>query len=152
MIPSCDHTGTPLHFHSSTTSGSASLTRARSRPSVVPRQSPSSLILASIRREGDWLFRFMLRSFTSSLWKFNRISQARVHVLVAEGFGQGKKAWLTSAMTGRYCFHAPFIAQCLGNAPDFRFLCENEVKAAKNAVHAIFNRARGGENFFDAGM
>src|SRR5205807_2125346 len=25
MIPACDHTGTPLHFHSSTTSGSACL-------------------------------------------------------------------------------------------------------------------------------
>src|SRR5262245_23591786 len=46
--PSCDHTGTPLHFHSSTTSGSASLTKARSLLSILPRQSPSSLILASI--------------------------------------------------------------------------------------------------------
>src|SRR3954447_10911909 len=56
MIPSCDHTGTPLHFHSSTTSGSASLIKARSRPSSSPRQSPSSLILASISRDGDSLF------------------------------------------------------------------------------------------------
>ena len=47
MIPSRDHTGT-LHFHSSTTSGSASRIRARRRPSIVPRQSPSSLILSSI--------------------------------------------------------------------------------------------------------
>src|SRR5215510_834026 len=54
--PSCDHTGTPLHFHSSTTSGSASLTKVRSRLSILPRQSPSSLILASISREGDLLF------------------------------------------------------------------------------------------------
>src|SRR5262244_4530574 len=54
--PSCDHTGTPLHFHSSTTSGSACLIRVRSRESVLPRQSPSSLILASIRSEGDWPF------------------------------------------------------------------------------------------------
>src|SRR6266699_5375920 len=46
--PSCDHTGTPLHFHSSTTSGSASFTKVRSRLSILPRQSPSSLILASI--------------------------------------------------------------------------------------------------------
>src|SRR5688572_33135914 len=51
--PSCDHTGTPLHFHSSTTSGSACLVRARSRDSVLPRQSSSSLILASISFEGD---------------------------------------------------------------------------------------------------
>src|SRR5207247_7400976 len=27
IIPACDHTGTPLHFHSSTTAGSASLIR-----------------------------------------------------------------------------------------------------------------------------
>src|SRR6266513_1292645 len=53
MIPSCDHTGTPLHFHSSTTSGSACLMRARTRESVLPLQSSSSLILASISREGD---------------------------------------------------------------------------------------------------
>src|SRR3979411_1182766 len=53
MIPACDHTGTPLHFHSSTTSGSACLMRARTRESVLPLQSPSSLILASISREGD---------------------------------------------------------------------------------------------------
>ena len=29
MIPACDHTGTPLHFHSSTTSGSACWMRIR---------------------------------------------------------------------------------------------------------------------------
>ena len=40
--------GTPLHFHSSTTAGSACLMRIRTRASVSPRQSFSSLILASI--------------------------------------------------------------------------------------------------------
>src|SRR5205807_6683404 len=44
IIPACDHTGTPLHFHSSSASGSACLIRARSRASVSPRQSLSSLI------------------------------------------------------------------------------------------------------------
>src|SRR5207248_7975118 len=60
MIPACDHTGTPaiefdgfLHFNSSTTSGSACLMSIRIRASVSPRQSLSSLILASIRREGE---------------------------------------------------------------------------------------------------
>src|SRR5260370_2410491 len=48
IIPACDHTGTPLHFHSSTTSGSACLMRIRTRASVSPRQSLSALILASI--------------------------------------------------------------------------------------------------------
>src|SRR5438552_1243967 len=53
IIPACDHTGTPLHFHSSTTSGSACLMSIRTRASVSPRQSLSSLILASISREGE---------------------------------------------------------------------------------------------------
>src|SRR5207244_7634408 len=39
--------------NSTTTSGSASLMRIRIRASVSPRQSLSSLILASIRREGE---------------------------------------------------------------------------------------------------
>src|SRR5215467_3011670 len=58
MIPACDHTGTPLHFHSSTTLGSACLMRVRRRASVSPRQSFSPLILASISREGG-LFSFV---------------------------------------------------------------------------------------------
>src|SRR6202142_2022521 len=53
MIPACDHTGTPLHFHSSTTSGSACLMRARARASVSPRQSSSSAIVPSISSEGE---------------------------------------------------------------------------------------------------
>src|SRR5690348_12800342 len=53
MMPACDHTGTPRHFHSSTTSGSASLMRLRTRASVSPRQSVSSFSLASISREGE---------------------------------------------------------------------------------------------------
>src|SRR5690242_7601561 len=56
--PWCDHTGTPglvafFHFHSSTTSGSACLIRPRNLARVSPRQSPSSLILASINCDGD---------------------------------------------------------------------------------------------------
>src|SRR5687768_6064091 len=54
MIPAWDQTGTPLHFHSSTTSGSACLTRSRTRASVSPRQSPSSLIRASISSAGEF--------------------------------------------------------------------------------------------------
>src|SRR5438552_4800311 len=52
MIPACDQTGT-LHFHSSITSGSACLMRIRTRASVWPRQSVSSLILASISAEAE---------------------------------------------------------------------------------------------------
>jgi len=64
IIPSCDHTGTPLHFHSSTTWGSACLIKTRSRLSIVPRQSPSSLIRSSISCEGD--LRFCIRLFFMS--------------------------------------------------------------------------------------
>ena len=61
-IPSCDHTGTPRHFHSSTTSGSACLTKARSRLSVSPLQSPSSSILASMSSRGGLVLRRRHRS------------------------------------------------------------------------------------------
>src|SRR5215471_14834277 len=51
MRPPWDQTGVPIHFHSSTTSGSASFTSRRTLRSVSPRQSPSSLILSSILAE-----------------------------------------------------------------------------------------------------
>jgi hypothetical protein len=53
MMPSCSHTGTPRHFHASTTSGQACLTSFRTRASVSPRQSPSSSMRASISWEGE---------------------------------------------------------------------------------------------------
>src|SRR3954471_13969616 len=58
MPPACDQTGVPglvafAHFHSSTTSGSASLMIPRTLPSVSPRQSASSAILASIDLEAS---------------------------------------------------------------------------------------------------
>src|SRR5688572_4402331 len=56
ISPLCDQTGVPLHFHSSATSGSASLIRARSRESISPLQSSSSSILASISSDGDSAF------------------------------------------------------------------------------------------------
>src|SRR3954453_16716198 len=55
MIPSWYQVGTPLHFHSSTTSGSACLTSSRTRASVSPPPSPSSSILSSISSEGDFV-------------------------------------------------------------------------------------------------
>src|SRR6059058_5054554 len=53
-IPSCDQIGVPFHFHSSTTSGSASLMSLRILLNVSPRQSPSSAIRWSINSDGDW--------------------------------------------------------------------------------------------------
>src|SRR5919197_2405487 len=59
MPPSWDQTGVPglvlfAHFHSSTTSRSASLMSLRILLKVSPRQSPSSAILLSISSDGDW--------------------------------------------------------------------------------------------------
>src|SRR5438045_7634405 len=52
-MPPWDQTGVPIHFHSSTISGSASCTISRTFASVLPRQSPSSLIFSSINAEAD---------------------------------------------------------------------------------------------------
>ncbi len=54
MMPSCDQIGVPIHFHSSTTSGSASLMSLRILLRVFPRQSPSSAILFEMSSEADW--------------------------------------------------------------------------------------------------
>ncbi len=57
-MPPWDQTGVPgdvalAHFHSSTISGSALWMISRTFASVFPRQSPSSLIFASINAEAD---------------------------------------------------------------------------------------------------
>src|ERR1700740_3050136 len=65
MIPSCDQTGVPLHFHSSTASGSACLMSSRILLRVFPRQSASSAILfeMSSDAEGPWFaFDFFMLS------------------------------------------------------------------------------------------
>src|SRR5437868_15441201 len=54
MMPSWDQTGVPIHFHSSTTSGSASLMSLRILRRVSPRQSPSSASLFEISSDADW--------------------------------------------------------------------------------------------------
>ena len=60
IIPACDHTGTPLHFHSSTTSGSACLMRIRTRASVSALRALGTVrtmtLLHEVRRGG-----FLLR-------------------------------------------------------------------------------------------
>src|SRR5499426_2413068 len=55
MMPSCDQIGVPIHFHSSTTPGSASLMSLRILLRVSRRQSPSSAILCEISSVADWL-------------------------------------------------------------------------------------------------
>src|SRR5271165_387478 len=54
MMPSCDQIGVPLHFHSSTTSRSASLMSLRILLRVSPRQSPSSAILFEMSSDAGW--------------------------------------------------------------------------------------------------
>src|SRR5258707_7067941 len=70
MIPSRDHTGLPIHFHSSMISRSASRILLRMAASVLPRQSVSPAISWSIRSDGfigslylQFLFRFHASSF-----------------------------------------------------------------------------------------
>src|SRR5215468_4997855 len=52
-MPSCDQIGF-IHFHSSTTPGSASFRNLRILPRVAPRQSPSSAILCEMSSDADW--------------------------------------------------------------------------------------------------
>src|SRR3977135_3720164 len=54
MMPSCDQIGVPIHFHSSSTSGSAALMSLRILLRVCARQSPSSAILFEMSSDADW--------------------------------------------------------------------------------------------------
>src|SRR6267142_170720 len=69
MMPSCDQIGVPIHFHSSTTSGSAFLMSMRILLRVSPRQSPSSAILFEVSSDAGcpWLAPDF---FMFSSWKF----------------------------------------------------------------------------------
>src|SRR6266481_5843008 len=69
MMPSCDQIGVPIHFHSSTTSGSASLMSLRILLRVSPRQSPSSAILFEMSSDADWPW-LATDFFMFSSWKF----------------------------------------------------------------------------------
>src|SRR5262245_8533950 len=76
MMPPREKTGVPgdvalAHFHSSTISGSAWCMIARTFASVLPRQSPSSLILASIEVDPTETVFFILKSSHSRSY-FNR--------------------------------------------------------------------------------
>src|SRR6266850_2123670 len=69
MMPLCDQTGVPIHFHSSTTSGSASLMSLRILLRVFPRQSPSSAIFFEMSSDADWPW-LASDFFMFSSWKF----------------------------------------------------------------------------------
>src|SRR5882672_5566840 len=78
-MPSCDHTGVPIHFHSSTTSGSAALMSLRIRPRVSPRQSPSSAIRFEMSSDAEWPSAasdfFMFSSYTIRISEFDVASR-----------------------------------------------------------------------------
>jgi hypothetical protein len=59
-MPPCSQTGVPIHFQVSTTSGMASLIRARILASVSPRQSFSPAMRWSISSDADAGVSFML--------------------------------------------------------------------------------------------
>src|ERR1700688_3561056 len=73
IIPSRDHTGLPIHFHSSIISRSASRKLLRMLASVLPRQSVSFAIRSSIRSDGfmgsyylDFFSRFYAIGFAAA--------------------------------------------------------------------------------------
>src|SRR5882672_5626931 len=69
-MPPWEKTGVPIHFHSSTISGSASCMIPRTFASIFPRQSPSSLIFSSMNAEADSIgmaFRVQLQTLTHVL-------------------------------------------------------------------------------------
>src|SRR5450755_2107638 len=76
MMPSCDQTGVPIHFHSSTTSGSASLMSLRILLRVFPRQSPSWTIFFEMSSDADWPW-LVSDFFKFSSWKLQIDSFAR---------------------------------------------------------------------------
>jgi hypothetical protein len=60
MMPSLDHTGVPgffalTHFHSSTTSGAASLMSFRMRARVFPRQSSRLAMRSEMSTDADFV-------------------------------------------------------------------------------------------------
>src|SRR5580704_335139 len=82
MMPSCDQTGVPIHFHSSTTPGSASLMSLRILPRVTPRQSPRSAILFEMSSDAGWPWLepefFMLSSWMFLEQPFERRQHRRL--------------------------------------------------------------------------
>src|SRR5918996_1910375 len=87
MMPSCDHTGVPglvglTHFHSSTTSGSASLISFRILLRVLPRQSSSSTMLFEMSSDADWPWLapdFFMFSFLAGCRELRETGRGNAH-------------------------------------------------------------------------
>src|SRR6185503_10478058 len=83
MIPLHDQTGTPgdvalAHFHSSSISGAVPRIIMRTCASIFPRQSPSSLIFASIFAEADFMDSESFMYTSNSRVQFSRSLTASV--------------------------------------------------------------------------
>src|ERR1700716_588406 len=88
MMPSCDQIGVPIHFHSSTTSGSASLMSLRILLRVSPRQSPSSAILFEMSSDADWPW-LVPDFFMFSSWKLQAAVGAIAYLKASDRPVQG---------------------------------------------------------------
>src|SRR5436305_1637198 len=99
-MPSCDQTGVPIHFHSSTTSGSASLMSLRILLRVSPRQSPSSAIRFEMSSDADWPWLapdfFMVSSYNGVVDNEEHKPVASAHLGQAEPVEDRDKAWLSA--------------------------------------------------------
>src|ERR1700719_1315438 len=107
IIPSRDHTGLPIHFHSSIISQSASRILLRMLANVLPRQSVRSAISWSIRCDGfigtlclQLLSRFYASSFAAAscladLFEISRRRTWPFHIQSPERSSTGRKTYLT---------------------------------------------------------
>src|SRR3982074_2032953 len=87
IIPSRDHTGLPIHFHSSIISRSASRMLLRMLANVLPRQSVSSAISWSIRSDGFISFlylEFLALIVPASIFPRQYLLQIRKELLPTE--------------------------------------------------------------------
>src|SRR5437870_5662764 len=105
MMPSCDQIGVPIHFHSSTTSGSASMMSLRILLRVSPRQSPSSAILFEMSPDAGWPW-LAPDFFMSSSWKF-QIYICRATLAHAEAPAEPRQFFLLHGREDRELLHQP---------------------------------------------
>src|SRR5579863_2735011 len=117
-MPPWEKTGVPgevglTHFHSSTISGSAWCMISRTLASVLPRQSPSSLIFLSMDAEADCTGTDFFIYGSHSRTYFSR-AQRNLHPPKVEGSSGSIAVW--KDLTTRV-FNSPFDPQGVGFIP-----------------------------------
>src|SRR5215469_8941388 len=111
-MPAWEKTGVPIHFHSSTISGSASCMISRTFASVFPRQSPSFLIFSSINAEADSTGRAFMYSSSSRTYS----SCAQAYPATS---ARGSLLWFNSSSASRVRNRAGFRFNGMSNPCDF---------------------------------